>query len=54
MWQEFTRLYWHGWPGDFEAFLSMKLTDRYLATSSLDQLIEVSNERGSGRPSDDR
>jgi hypothetical protein len=47
-------MYWHGYPMTFDQFLDMPVTDRYLATEALNDLIEQSNEQGGDRPKDHR
>lgn len=55
LWEIFTRLYWHGWPGDWADFLRLTLVDTVLASRALDRVIERSNEGdGGGRPKDQR
>lgn len=47
-------MYWHGCPMTHSQFLDMPWSDRYLAREALNNLIERSNEAGSGQPKDDR
>lgn len=47
-------MYWHGYPCTYDQFLDMPMSDRYLARDALNNLIERSNEAGSGQPKDDR
>jgi hypothetical protein len=52
--EDFTRLYWHGYPEDFATFRRHSLLRRYYLNRALDELIERSNEEGGGQPSDAR
>jgi hypothetical protein len=54
LWDEYTRLYWHGYPGTFAEFIDLPMSDRYLANVSLTDLVERSNDAGGNRPGDDR
>lgn len=38
----------------FDQFIAMPVTDRFLASESLNELIEQSNEQGGDRPKDYR
>lgn len=48
------RLFWHGYPDSYGTFIDLTLTDRYLLNDELDHLIERANEKGGGRPKDER
>lgn len=48
------RACWHGYPSDYDTFINLTATNRYLAIKALNQIIENSNERGSGKPTDER
>lgn len=52
LWREYTRLYWHGYPGDFETYLGLTHLESLYANDALDDLIEQSNEQGAPRPDD--
>lgn len=52
--EDYTRLYWHGYPEDFTVFRRHTLLRRYYLNRALDQLIERSNDEGGGRPADER
>jgi hypothetical protein len=53
--EDYTRLYWHGYPEDFAQYRKHTLLRRYYLSKALDELIERHNDEGSGgRPKDER
>lgn len=54
LWRQYWRASWHGYGDTFEAFKALPFTDRFLCLSELNELIVKTNEKGTGRPKDDR